>query len=203
MDHIDLETLKTLSAKTRLLMLKALAARRKTPSEMSKELKVSPSTVLEHIARLKNAGLVSRVETGHKWVYYEITEKGLNIIQPKTPFSFILSAGAGILFVGYGFIKTLIGAREAPDGAYGGNIAEKASSPIGQMPPSEPMISSGETLSNNAGCGANGLWQAAQGHADWAVYAAIIAGLILLAYGIFAYFKAKSEKTMMQYLVSV
>ncbi len=103
--EIDRKTLKALAADTRLDILKSLGKRRKTPSELSKELNLAPSTVVEHLNRLEEAELIIREETGHKWIYYNLTKKGSALVKPKVPTQFIivLSLCAVVVFASYLF----------------------------------------------------------------------------------------------------
>ena len=102
--EIDRKTLKALSADTRLDILKTLGKRRKTPSELSKELNLAASTVVEHLNRLEEADLVKREETGHKWIYYALTKKGLALVKPKVPAQFIIVLSICIFAVFAGFV---------------------------------------------------------------------------------------------------
>ena len=97
--EIDRKTLKALGAETRMDILKSLKQRRKTPSELARELKLSSPTILEHLNKLEGADLVERVETGHKWVYYTLTKKGINLIKPRFPTQFVIILGISILLV--------------------------------------------------------------------------------------------------------
>ncbi len=106
---IDKEIIKLLSSDTRIRIMKMLTKRRMMPSELSKFLEVAPSTVIEHLKKLEESDLVKKVETGHKWIYYEITEKGLDIIKPKAPIYLILSLFTGIVIVVYGSIRFTFG----------------------------------------------------------------------------------------------
>lgn len=103
--EIDRKTLKALAADTRLDILKSLGKRRKTPSELSKELDLATSTVIEHLSKLEEANLVRREETGHKWIYYALTRKGESLVKPRFPvqFVFILSITVLIIFAA-GFV---------------------------------------------------------------------------------------------------
>ena len=103
--EIDRKTLKALAADTRLDILKSLSKRRKMPSELSKELNLAASTVIEHLNKLEDAGLIRREETGHKWIYYELTEKGETLIRPRIPVQFIIVLSLGLIFIFAGFIK--------------------------------------------------------------------------------------------------
>ena len=97
--EIDRKTLKALGADTRLDILKSLKERRKTPSELSRELKLSSPTILEHLSKLGAADLVVREETGHKWIYYNLTRKGLNLVKPRVPVPLVLVLGLAIILV--------------------------------------------------------------------------------------------------------
>jgi DNA-binding transcriptional ArsR family regulator len=103
--EIDRKTLKALAADTRLDILKSLGKRRKMPSELSKELNLASSTVVEHLNRLEEAELIRREETGHKWIYYNLTDKGSSLVKPKQPIQFIIVLCLGILFIFSGIYR--------------------------------------------------------------------------------------------------
>jgi len=102
--EIDRKTLKALAADTRLDILKSLGKRRKTPSELSKELNLAPSTIIEHLNRLEEADLIRREETGHKWIYYNLTKKGSSLVKPKVPTQFIIVLSLCFIVVFAGFV---------------------------------------------------------------------------------------------------
>lgn len=97
--EIDRKTLKALAADTRLDILKSLGKRRKTPSELSKELDLATSTVTEHLDKLEKANLIRREETGHKWIYYSLTPQGSNLVKPKYPVQFIFIIGIMVIVI--------------------------------------------------------------------------------------------------------
>lgn len=103
--EINPQTLKALASDTRLAILKALAERRKMPAELSRQLDMSSSTVVEHLSVLEKSGLVKRVETGHKWIYYELTSKGVGLIKPRFPVQFVLMLSLGVFLVFGGFAR--------------------------------------------------------------------------------------------------
>ncbi len=105
--EIDRATIKAISADTRLAMLKSLSKRKKMPSELSREIGLSPSTIVGHLQNLETAGLIKRIETGHKWVYYELTDKGTSIVRPAVPVQFALSLALGIIMISFGALKFL------------------------------------------------------------------------------------------------
>ncbi len=78
---IDRETFKALASDTRVDILKSLGERKKTVTELAESLNLSKSTVHEHLKVLVKAGLVKRIDTPNKWVYYGLTWKGFGLIQ--------------------------------------------------------------------------------------------------------------------------
>jgi len=139
--EIDRETIKALSSDTRVEMLKLLSERRRMPAEISRALDLAPSTVVEHLQKLEEVGLVERKETGYKWVYYEITEKGKNLIKPKIPVQIILSLtiGAVMTFVGASRVFVKQAAKQAaPEMAQMAEEAAKLAAPsVTEMPQEE------------------------------------------------------------------
>lgn len=103
--EIDRKTIKALAADTRLEILKSLSNRRKTPSELSKELKLAVSTITEHLNKLEKAGLINRKDTGHKWIYYELTSKGSSLVKPRYPVEFVLMLSLGLIFIFLGVFR--------------------------------------------------------------------------------------------------
>lgn len=75
LEGISRKELKRLSS-TKIKIIQSLKERRKTLSEISRELDLSKSTVHAHLDDLCEAGFVRRLDNNnHKWVYYELTEK--------------------------------------------------------------------------------------------------------------------------------
>ena len=79
------ETLKTLSSETRRRIIKELSTGYRTPSDLSKILKKSKSTIAEHLEKLMVAGLVEKEQRpGRKWVFYSLTNEGKHLVSSKT-----------------------------------------------------------------------------------------------------------------------
>lgn len=105
---LDAETFKALASSTRLTVLKALDERRKTLSELSRDLELNKATVHEHLQLLLSAELVrKRDDEGRKWIYYELTWTGERILHPEatTTFNVLLglaglAAGGGVFMLG-------------------------------------------------------------------------------------------------------
>lgn len=80
---LDRRSFEALAVDSRVRIMKSLTQRRKTLSELSSELNLSVSAVKEHLENLEGAGLIVKMDDGHKWKYYELTKKGKDIIGPK------------------------------------------------------------------------------------------------------------------------
>jgi len=80
---LDRETFKALAADTRVDILKKIAQRKLTLTDLSGDMGMSPSTIKEHLDRLVEVGLIEADERGMKWKYYTLTEKGRNIVSPN------------------------------------------------------------------------------------------------------------------------
>lgn len=82
---IDRDVLKVLAVDTRMDILKILGEGARTPSDISRKLKKSDATIVEHLEVLVKSGLVKKVEQpGKKWVFYTLTDRGQGIISSKS-----------------------------------------------------------------------------------------------------------------------
>jgi DNA-binding transcriptional ArsR family regulator len=79
---LDRKSFEALAGQTRVKALKSLLRRRKTLTELSDELQLSPSTMKEHLDVLVDSELITQVDEGRKWKYYELTRKGKQIAEP-------------------------------------------------------------------------------------------------------------------------
>jgi len=80
---LDKRSFEALAADTRVRILKSLDERRKTLSELARQMELSPSTVKEHMLVLEGARLVEMKDEGRKWKYYELTWKGRKVVKPR------------------------------------------------------------------------------------------------------------------------
>jgi predicted transcriptional regulator len=78
--EMSVEDLGVLTAPRRIEMMKSLSQRRKTLTEISKEEGISLPTTKEHLEKLEGRGFIKKIDTGHKWKYYELTRKGKKIM---------------------------------------------------------------------------------------------------------------------------
>jgi DNA-binding transcriptional ArsR family regulator len=83
--RLDRETFKALAADTRISILKSLAKRRMTGAELASQVKLSPSTIKEHLDQLEQAKLIEQMDEGRKWKYYALTFKGRQITSTERP----------------------------------------------------------------------------------------------------------------------
>jgi len=83
--RLDRETFKALAADTRVSILKSLSKRRMTGAELASEVKLSPSTIKEHLDQLEKVCLIEQMDEGRKWKYYALTHKGRQITATQRP----------------------------------------------------------------------------------------------------------------------
>lgn len=81
---------RVLASATRIIILKRLAQKRMTTSELSRELDITKSTVHEHLTLMTKVGLVIPGPEDHRWRYYEITEKGRHLLEPDISIKIVL-----------------------------------------------------------------------------------------------------------------
>ena len=163
--EIDRKTLKALSADTRIDILKCLKNRRKMPSELSKELSLAPSTVIEHLNKLERANLVKREETGHKWIYYNLTDKGKSLVEPRHPVQFIIVLSLGLLFVFSGALRYVYNSQF-------GTFSQSAQAPMVSAPLAESAGDAAKTLAMEVP------------PTDWLMFGLFIVGIALIAVSI-------------------
>ena len=133
---LDADTFRALASSTRLTVLKSLDERRKTLTELSRDLNLNKATVHEHMALLTAAGLVrKRDDEGRKWIYYELTWTGQRILHPEatTTFNLLLglsvaAAGGGVAMLGRA-MGWWLQDRQASESAESSGLAYDASSP--------------------------------------------------------------------------
>ncbi|MBW2992846.1 winged helix-turn-helix domain-containing protein [Candidatus Woesearchaeota archaeon] len=109
---IDKETLKAIAVDTRLNIMKLLAKKKYTLSDLSSMLGLGNSTVKEHLDNLVKAELIEKEQTERKWKFYSITLKGRRLVEPRAItvlFMFALSTiGAIAAAVWFGMKVNLI-----------------------------------------------------------------------------------------------
>jgi DNA-binding transcriptional ArsR family regulator len=99
---LDRDTFKALASETRLQVLHALDERRKTGSELARELDLNKATIHEHLQILESAGLAAKKDEGRKWVYWELTWDGSKLLHPGQGAVFSVLLGLSFLASGGG-----------------------------------------------------------------------------------------------------
>lgn len=102
---LDKKALGALSSEKRIVILKLLIDKKMILSDISMQLNLQKSTVHEHLNRLVESGLVNRIEReGYKWVFYEITQKGLKVLNNEGRKVILLLSSSVLSFVGGGIL---------------------------------------------------------------------------------------------------
>lgn len=160
---LDRETIKALGTETRQEIMKMLARRPYTASEISKVTGKHVTTVAEHLIVLEKSGLVRKRESTNKWVYYGLTDKGEHLFKPRY-YSFVIVFSLSLVLVFVGALRIF---------SFGGGFAESRAA--------APLAEAGGDIAVPAA-------QAAA--ADYTGLALILLGLLGIAY--LAYRKWKS-----------
>src|SRR3970040_929406 len=106
---LDREAFKALASEVRVEVLKQLEARRMTVTDLSHAMSLAKPTLLEHLDRLVTAGLVTKQDEGRKWIYYDLTKRGRNILRPHQV-KILISLALSILLFSSGLIAILAAA---------------------------------------------------------------------------------------------
>ena len=101
MSREDEELLKALTSDTRRNIVRTLSEGDRNPTDLSRLLKKSKSTIVEHLEKLMKAGLVEKNERpGHKWVFYSLTRKGESYVSKKSQRLVIILSSVFLSIIG-------------------------------------------------------------------------------------------------------
>ncbi len=171
--EITKSTIKALASDTRLEILKILVRRRKIAADISKQLKMAPSTVNEHMKILEGAGLIKRKDTGHKWIYFEITEQGRNLVQPRSPMQFVLILTLGMMMLLVGGFKSLM--------------------PFGEQNFAVPLASKGAEIMETGGRTVDAVAATPATGIDWLIVLFAVIGIVLVIIGLYNIVKMRKK----------
>ena len=89
---MDKHAIKVLLSDTRILIIRLLKERKMMATELVSIIGIRKNSICKHLKMLRKAGYVERVKDNkHKWVYYQLTEKGMAMITSRqTYFNIIL-----------------------------------------------------------------------------------------------------------------
>ena len=113
MDKITLDkrTIRALASETRVDILKKIDSRSMTLNKLTDDLNVSKPTVHEHLTILIESGLVKKVNKDNKWVYYELTDKGMEILHPHKKTKIMVLVSSAILSFVAGIVEIYLAVR--------------------------------------------------------------------------------------------
>jgi DNA-binding transcriptional ArsR family regulator len=78
--ELDGVTIDALASGTRRNILKKIQGKPMTVSELARELVINKSAIFTHLIILQKADLIIKRDNDNEFVYYELTNKGKNII---------------------------------------------------------------------------------------------------------------------------
>lgn len=84
-----------LADESRIAILKKLVQRPHTLSELSMLLSIPKSSLLLHLKSLEASGLAIKKDEGRKWKYYELTNRGKEMVLGKSMLPSILLITSG------------------------------------------------------------------------------------------------------------
>jgi DNA-binding transcriptional ArsR family regulator len=172
---LDRETIKAISTDTRQDIMKMLAKRPYTASEISKITGKHVTTVTEHLVVLEKSGLIRKRESTNKWVYYELTDKGEHLFKPQF-YSWVVVLSLSVVFMFVGFLRLFegsifLGAQSAAPMAERMLINSNVSQDVAQKTAASGIAPAAQTLNASA------ITQI-----DFIAIGLIVLGLIGLAY---------------------
>lgn len=129
---LDRETFKALASETRLALLRSLDERRKTGSELARDLSLNKATVHEHLQLLETVGLVTKVDEGRKWIYWQLTWQGQKLLHPESGATFSVLLGLSVVSAG-GAVAALGSAWDWWNNLQGGGASDEGM-PDGMAP---------------------------------------------------------------------
>ena len=126
---IDVDLIKVLASDTRRDILRLLGERRRTLTELAEALDLKKATILEHLKKLVEAGLIRRLDEDERlWIYYELTPRGRRLVHPGRTRFYLIMAGAVVatLLVGALAVVALANLGAFSPGPGGEEQAQKA-----------------------------------------------------------------------------
>ncbi len=104
--NIDKNIFKALSVETRVRILKLLLKNKLTQTNIAENLKLTIPSIKEHLDFLVKSNLISRLEEGRKWKYYQVTDKTKSLFNSEY-YKFVITLGVFVISAGLSFIISL------------------------------------------------------------------------------------------------
>ena len=105
-EMLDKKIIKALHVDTRRELVKLLAKRPYTASELSKITNKHVTTISQHLSTLEHSGLVHKKDSTNKWKYYELSSKGEKLFKTRYYSWIVVLSLSAFAFVG-GFYRLL------------------------------------------------------------------------------------------------
>lgn len=103
---LDKQSLFALASETRVDILRSLRPMRRTVTQIADELGIDKAGVHRHLRRLSEGDLVRRDED-HGFVYYGLTWKGRDILDPRENTKIVILLTLSILLAATAFVAVL------------------------------------------------------------------------------------------------
>ncbi len=101
---LDKNTIKALAVEQRQEIMKFLAKRPYTASEIAKLTGKHVTTITQHLDVLEGSGLVKKKDSDNKWVYYTLAEKGERLFKPQF-YSWVIVFSISIVLMSIGMLR--------------------------------------------------------------------------------------------------
>jgi len=140
-EMLDKKIIKALHVDTRRELVKLLAKRPYTASELSKITNKHVTTISQHLNTLEQSGLVHKKESTNKWKYYELSGKGEKLFKTRYYSWIVVLSLSAFAFVG-GFYRLLYQPQFAAITETTKDIAQRAGEalPVATVAPALDMF---------------------------------------------------------------
>lgn len=102
---LDKKTIRGLASETRVFILKTIDSGSMALNKLTDDLNISKPAVHEHLTILIESGRVKKVNKDNKWAYYELTDKGTEILHPHKKTKMIVPLSSLILSFVFGIVE--------------------------------------------------------------------------------------------------
>ncbi len=147
--ELNSQAFKVLSSSTRVALLKKIAEKPRSLTSLAQEMGLTVQSTDEHLRKLQAAGFVTKSRHA-KWVYYQATPAGKQVVQPKSQTVYILLSVSFLLLLASGasmFFPGATGTSLAPSGSEGVTKAlEKPAFSNAPSPEAEALTAAAESL---------------------------------------------------------
>lgn len=96
--ELDSKAFKVLSSDSRVALLKKVAEKPRSLSALAQEMGLTVQSTDEHLRKLQASGFVSKSRHS-KWVYYEATDSGKQVVQPKPQAIYLMLSLSFFMFM--------------------------------------------------------------------------------------------------------